>query len=141
MVYAGQSGKLREKLLEEPLRKVLDGRGDGGLVRQDYFPRDFVVRVDGEKSPVDVCAVADVGVVAFRCGVLENSLQKLLCLVAFGGGLRCLEEEFDDRSDDLKLDLQSTINSCKTIVKTANIPGWIHPGNSLRKTPKSRLRR
>ena len=43
---------------------------------------------------MDVCTVADVRVVVFRCG-----------LVALGGTLGCLEEEFDYSGDDLELDL------------------------------------
>ena len=78
MVYTGEGGEFCEQLLEEALWQVLDGGGDCGLVRQDYLAGDCVVWVNGEESPVDVCAVADVRVVAFRCGVLEDSLQKLL---------------------------------------------------------------
>jgi len=76
VVCTSEGGEFCEQLLEEALWQVLDGGGDCG--GQDYLAGDCVVWINGEESPVDVRAVADVRVVAFRCGVLEDGLQKLL---------------------------------------------------------------
>lgn len=64
-----------------------DGAGGGG--------------VGGKEAPVDVGAVADVGVVGLGCGEGEGALNEGLGY-AWGGAL---EVEFYDSGEDLQLDL------------------------------------
>ena len=68
----------------------MDGCCDGWFVRED----DVLgcLGVGGKEAPVDVGAIADVGVVVLGCGVLEDLLDEGLGL----GVLRLFEEEFDN---------------------------------------------
>jgi hypothetical protein len=53
------------------------------------------VEVAREETPVDVSAVADVGVVAVCCGELQDLLDEALVVARF------LEEQLHDRGEDL----------------------------------------
>lgn len=76
---------------------------DGGFIGQDDILRDL--RVAAEESPIDVGAIADVGVVVFCGGGLEDFLDELLGLRLVG----LLEEEFYDGGEDLELGLISVL--------------------------------
>ena len=79
---------------------ALADEGFGGLVGEDDVLRDL--RVAGEEAPVDVGAVADVWVVVFGGGGLEDLLDEALGLGLVG----FFEEEFDDCGEDLELCLR-----------------------------------
>lgn len=100
VVDGGEGGELSEEAVEEGGGEGLDGGGDGGFVGEDDVLRDL--RVAGEEAPVDVGAVADVGVVVFGGGGLEDLLDEVLGLGLVG----LFEEEFDDCGEDLKLCLR-----------------------------------
>lgn len=97
VVDGGEGGELGEEAVEEGGGQGCDGGGDGGLVGEDDVLRDL--RVAGEEAPVDVGAVADVGVVVFGGGGLEDFLDEALGLGLVG----LFEEEFDDCGEDLEL--------------------------------------
>lgn len=90
VVDGGEGGEFGEEAVEEGLREGLDCRCDGRFVGEDDVLRGLGVA--GEEAPVDVCAVADVGVVVFRGSGLEDSLDEGLGLRLVG----LFEEEFDD---------------------------------------------
>jgi hypothetical protein len=100
VVDGGERGELGEEAVEEGGGQGCDGGGDGGLVGEDDVLRDL--RVAGEEAPVDVGAVADVGVVVFGGGGLEDLLDEALGLGLVG----FFEEEFDDCGEDLELCLR-----------------------------------
>lgn len=93
-----EGGDFVEELLEEHGRQRGHRGGDGRLVGEDDGLGDF--EVAREEAPVDVGAVADVGVVVFGGGLLEDLLHEVLVVVGL------LEEELDDGSEDLELCLE-----------------------------------
>ena len=97
MVDGGEGGEFGEKALEEGRWKRLYGCGDGGFVREDNVLCDL--GVGGKETPVDVGAIADIGVVVLSGGVLEDFLDECLGL----GVLRLFEEELDDCCENLEL--------------------------------------
>lgn len=78
----------------------MDGGGDWGFIGEDNVLGNL--RVAAEESPVDVGAVADVGVVVFSGGGLEDLLDQLLRLRLVG----LLEEEFNYSGENLELGLR-----------------------------------
>mmetsp|Transcript_37558 Transcript_37558/g.81412 ORF Transcript_37558/g.81412 Transcript_37558/m.81412 type:complete len:424 (-) Transcript_37558:321-1592(-) len=97
VVHRRQRRHLGEKVLEE--RGLQGGRvvGNRRLVRKHNALGRLGVR--GEQTPVDVAAVAQVGVVALLCCEGEDTLNHLLCLAWL------LEEELDRRREELELHL------------------------------------
>ena len=110
VVDGGEGGEFGEELLEEGRGQRGHGGGDGGLVGEDDGFGDR--QVAGEKAPVDVGPVADVGVVVLDGGGLEDALDEGLVLRGV------FQEEFYDRGEDLELSLDC--------VKTSSLPRmWV----------------
>lgn len=101
MVHRGEGAELSQELVEQALREVRDRACNWWFVGKDHLRGDGVVGVDGKEAPVDVCAVADIRVVAFAGCFLEDGLEELLGLVALCRGLEGFEEELYDGGEDL----------------------------------------
>ena len=98
MVYRCECAEFLQEFREEWGWEGRDCGGYGWSIGEDNGACHL--RIRGEKAPVDVGAVADVGVVAEGGGCLEDFLDEALGL---GGGF---EEEFDDCGEDLELCLE-----------------------------------
>ncbi len=92
-----QSGNVADELVKKTWLQEIGLLGNGGLLGQNNV--FSCTRIRGEKTPVDVPPVSEVGVVTVLGGQAEGVLDQV-------GGVRgTLEEELDDGGQQLELDL------------------------------------
>lgn len=77
----------------------MNGSRDWGLLRKDNILGGAGVGSVGQETPVHIRTIANIGVVVLCRSGLENPLHKPLGLVG------PLQEELDDRGQDLQLGL------------------------------------
>ncbi len=93
-----EAGQVDDELVQQRRLQLVGLLGDERLLGQDHLAGRG--RVRGQEAPVDEPAVAEVRVVRVLRGEAEHLLDELLRV----RGL--LEEELDDRRQQLQLDLK-----------------------------------